>query len=260
MNSTPSLGQDPPQAESNLPDQDPLTNDIFLGGGIRLRQPRHGYRFSIDAVILAGSLHPRPGDSMVDLGTGCGIVPILLSHRWPSVRIWGVEVQAELAAVAVENVRTNAMEPQVTILNADLRDVSAGLLGGPVDWVVANPPYRRGRSGRVNPNCQRALARHEIAMTLPDLVAAARRLLKTGGRFVAIYGAERTADLLFHMRSGHIEPKRLQAIQPDPQSNARLILVEGIKDGKPGAALVPPLIIREGSGRYSTEIDKMFSR
>jgi tRNA1Val (adenine37-N6)-methyltransferase len=259
MNRNPPFGKAPPHPESNSLNQDPPTPDTFFDGSIRVRQPRRGYRFSIDAVILAGCLHPRPGDSMVDLGTGCGIVPILLAHRRPGVRIWGVEVQAELASLAVENVRANAMERQVSILNADLRDVPAGVFGGPVDWVVSNPPYRRGRSGRVNPNTQRALARHEIAMTLPDLVTAARRLLRTGGRFVAIYAAERIADLLFHLRSERIEPKRLQAIHPDRHSNARLILVEGVKNGRPGAALAPPLIIREESGRYSAEIDKMIS-
>jgi len=256
--STP-LSATPPHTESKAPDREPLTTDAFFGGSVRLRQPRLGYRFSIDAVILAGCLHPRPGDSMVDLGTGCGIVPVLLALRRPGVRIWGVEVQASLADLAAENVRANAMETQVSILNADLRDIPADIFGGPVDWVVSNPPYRRGRSGRVNPNAQRALARHEIAMTLPDLVAAARRLLKTGGRFVAIYAAERIGDLIFHMRSEHIEPKRLQGIHPDRQSDARLILVEGVKNGRPGAALAPPLIIYEESGKYSKEIHRLIS-
>lgn len=246
-------------AESIESGLEPLTTDAFYGGGVCLRQHRRGYRFSIDAVILAGCLHPRPGETIVDLGTGCGIIPILLAFRRPDVRVWGVEVQETLAALAVENVRANGMESRVTILGADLREIGTGAFGGPVDWVVSNPPYRRNRSGRINPNTQRALARHEIAMTLADLVGSARRLLKTGGRLAAIYSAERVAELAFQMRSEHIEPKSLRSIHSDRQSNARLILVEGIKNGRPGAVVPPPLIIFDENGNYSKETRGLFS-
>jgi tRNA1Val (adenine37-N6)-methyltransferase len=238
---------------------EPLTQDVFFGGGVRLKQERRGYRFSIDAVILAGCLHPRPGETIVDLGTGCGIIPILLAFRRPDVRVWGVEVQEDLAALAVENVRANRMEPRVTILRGDLREIGAGAFGGPVDWIVSNPPYRRGRSGRVNPNTQRALARHEIAMTLADLVGAARRLLKTGGRLVVIYTAERAAELLAQLRSEQIEPKRLRSVHSDRLSNARLILIEGIKNGGPGLTLPPPLIMYDENGTYSQEMHSLLS-
>lgn len=236
-----------------------LTTDTFFSGGVRLRQPRCGYRFSIDAVILSGCLHPRPGETIVDLGTGCGIIPILLAFRRPDVRIWGVEVQETLAALATENVCANGMESRVTVMGADLRDITAGTFGGPVDWVVSNPPYRRRRSGRVNPNTERALARHEIAMTLPDLVGAARRVLKTGGRLVVIYAAERTAELLSQMRLEHIEPKFIRSIHSDRRSNARLILVEGVKDGGPDVVLPPPLILYDENGDYSKEIRSLVS-
>jgi tRNA1Val (adenine37-N6)-methyltransferase len=241
------------------PGMGPLTADTFFGGGVRLRQYRRGYRFSIDAVILAGCLNPRPGDTVVDLGTGCGIIPILLAVRRPGVRFWGVEVQEPLAALAAENVRANGVESRVTILGVDLRDIDAAAFGGPVDWIVSNPPYRRGQSGRVNPNPQRALARHEIAMNLADLVGAAGRMLKTGGRFVAIYAAERITDLLCQMRLKDIEPKCLRCIHSDRESNARLILVEGVKNGGPGAAFSAPLIIYDENGDYSQEVRSLMS-
>ncbi len=246
-------------AELIEPGLEQLTTDTFFSGGIRLRQQRRGYRFSIDAVILSGCLHPRPGETIVDLGTGCGVIPILLAFRRPDVRVWGVEVQETLAALAAENVRTNGMQSRVTVLGADLRDLGADTFGGPVDWIVSNPPYRRSQSGRVNPNVERALARHEIAMTLPDLIGAARRLLKTGGRFVAIYAAERVAELLSQMRLEHIEPKCLRSIHSDRGSNACLILVEGIKNGGPGVVLPPPLIIYDESGGYSKEVRSLIS-
>ena len=247
------------QAASIGSGRKPLTADAFFSGGVRVKQHRRGYRFSIDAVILAGSLDPRPGDTVVDLGTGCGIIPILLAFRRPGVRVWGVEVQAPLAALAEENVRANGMDPWVDVLNADLRDIRAGAFGGPVDWVVSNPPYRRGRSGRVNPESERAIARHEIAMTLPDLVAAARRTLRTGGRLLVIYAAERITDLLCQMRREHIEPKRLRSIHSDARSPARLILVEGVKNAGPGVTLAAPLIVYEEDGAYTPEIRRLLS-
>lgn len=248
-----------PRAASPGPGGEPLTTDAFFSGGVHVQQHRRGYRFSIDAVILAGSLDPRPGDTVVDLGTGCGIIPILLAFRCPGVRVWGVELQAPLAALAVENVRANGMDSRVGILNADLRGIRAGAFGGPVDWVVSNPPYRRGRSGRVNPDPQRAIARHEIAMTLPDLAAAARRTLRTGGRLLVIYAAERITDLLCQMRREHIEPKRLRSIHSHGHSPARLVLVEGVKNAGPGLTLAPPLIVYEEDGAYTPEIRGLFS-
>lgn len=248
-----------PPAASRGSGREPLTSDAFLSGGVRVKQHRRGYRFSIDAVILAGSLDPRPGDTVVDLGTGCGIIPILLAFRRTGVRVWGVEVQAPLAALALENVRANGMDARLGILNADLRGIRAGAFGGPVDWVVSNPPYRRGRSGRVNPDSERAIARHEIAMTLPDLVAAARRTLKTGGRLAVIYAADRIADLLCQMRREHIEPKRLRSIHSGRQSPARLVLVEGVKNGGPGVTLAAPLIVYEEDGAYTPEIRRLLS-
>lgn len=237
---------------------DGVTQDSFFNGRLRLKQHRHGYRYSIDAVILASAVHPKPGETVVDLGTGCGIIPLILAFRRPGVRIWGVELQAALAAVAEENIRDNDMASQVTVLCADMRDIRPERVGGPVDMVVSNPPYRRGRSGRVNPNLQRALARHEIAITLAEVVRAAGRLLKTGGRFTMIYASGRIAELLSHMREERIEPKRLRSIHSSSGQDARLALVEGTRGGGPGMVVSPPLIVYDGDGRYTQEIQAMF--
>jgi tRNA1Val (adenine37-N6)-methyltransferase len=237
---------------------DGVTQDSFFNGRLRLKQPRGGYRYSIDAVILAGAVHPKAGETVVDLGTGCGIIPLILAFRRPGIRIWGVELQAALAAVAEENVRENDMTSRVTVLCADMRDIPPERVGAPVDRVVANPPYRRGRSGRVNPDMQRALARHEIAITLPEVARAAGKLLKTGGRFSMICAADRTAELLSHMRAERIEPKRLRSVHSMDGQDARLVLVEGIRDGGPGMAVSPPLIVYDREGHYTEEVQAMF--
>jgi tRNA1Val (adenine37-N6)-methyltransferase len=232
--------------------------DSFFNGRIRLKQSRRGYRYSIDAVILAGALRVRPGERVVDLGAGCGIVSLILACREPDARIWAVEIQPQLALLAKENVASNGMAAGIEVLEADMRQLGPGMLGGPVDRVVANPPYRRGRSGRLNPNAQRARARHEISITLPELVGTARRVLKTGGWLTVIYSADRSAELLFQMRTETIEPKRFRSVHSSPGADARLVLVEGIKGGRPGVSIAPPLMIYNVEGGYSEEIRSMF--
>jgi tRNA1Val (adenine37-N6)-methyltransferase len=235
-----------------------ITCDTFFNGRIRLKQNRCGYRYSIDAVILARSVRVRPKEKVLDLGTGCGIIPVILAFSYPEIRIWGVEIQAQLALLAADNVRDNGMCSRISVLHADMRQIVPEALGGPVDLVVSNPPYYRVRSGRTNPDEQRAIARHEINMTLSDLIRCARRMLKNGGRLITIHSAERTAELLFWMRSEHIEPKRLRSIHSAPQTNAQLILVEGVKEGKPGISISSPLVVYDGKGEYSKEIKRLF--
>jgi tRNA1Val (adenine37-N6)-methyltransferase len=237
---------------------DSTTQDFFFDGRLCLKQPLKGYRYSIDSVILASALHPKAGDAVVDLGTGCGIIPLILAFRRSGIRIWGVELQEELAAVAEANVRENGMASRVTVFCADMRHLRPERFGAPVDMVVSNPPYRQGRSGRVNPDTQRALARHEIAITLLDLVRVGRRLLKTGGRFVTIYAAHRMAELISCMRAERIEPKRLRSIHSSHGQDAHWVLVEGRCGGKTGIAITPPLVVYGEDGNYTEEAQAMF--
>jgi tRNA1Val (adenine37-N6)-methyltransferase len=231
-----------------------VTRDAFFQGRVRVKQPQRGYRFSIDAVLLAGEVAARARDRVVDLGTGCGIIPMLLAFAHPGLRVWGVELQADLAALAAENIRDNGWDDRVTILQADMRRIGPESFSGAVDRVVANPPYRRARSGRVNPDTQCAVARHEITITLPELVAAARRVLRTGGRFHVIYSAERAAELMACMRESGIEPKRLRSIHSTAGEDARLVTVEGVKAGRSGLVVAPPLLVYDKEGGYSAEV------
>jgi tRNA1Val (adenine37-N6)-methyltransferase len=139
-----------------------------------------------------------------------------------------------------------------------MKAIKPEMTAGPVDLVVCNPPYRRPGSGRINPNNQRAVARHELKANLQVVIGSARRILKTGGRFVTIYTAERTADILCQMRTDSIEPKYIRTIQSDPRSEAKLILIEGIKGGNPGLKIAPPLIIYNENRDYTDEVQQMF--
>ena len=234
------------------------TPDTFLNGRIKVKQDRSGYRFSIDSILLACHAKPRPKDKVLDLGTGCGIIPLILAYREPNLNIFGIEVQKELADIAVSNVEENHMSDIITILCKDMKELKNDMISGPVDLIISNPPYRKVESGRINPDMQRAVARHEIKISLDDITATVCRVLRTAGRFVTIYSAERITDLLTHLRSAGIEPKFLRMIHSSIKTEAKLVIIEGIKGGRPGVKIGPPLLIYDEKGAYTQEVEEMF--
>jgi tRNA1Val (adenine37-N6)-methyltransferase len=181
-----------------------------------------------------------------------------MAFRHPDITVYAVEVQKELAQLAISNVKGNHLQDRITVLDADMKMMKPDMTAGPVDLVVCNPPYHRSGSGRINPDNQRAVARHELRANLQDVMGSVRRILKTAGRFVAIYTAERTADIVCQMRSDRIEPKCIRTIHSAPCSEAKLILIEGIKGGNPGLKIGPPLIIYNENGEYTDEVQQMF--
>jgi tRNA1Val (adenine37-N6)-methyltransferase len=236
-----------------------LTEDTFFQGRVLIRQPKSGYRFSLDAPILAFHARPKSGETVVDLGTGCGVVSLLMAWREKNIRVVGVEIQKELAALAEANVAANGMEDRITILHTDIRALSERDLRFPVDRVVSNPPYRRISSGRLNPNSQRAVARHEVSITLSELLHTVKRILKTGGSFFVIYLAERLPDLFGHLEKEGLQPKILRALHSNKSSPAKICLVEAVKGAQPGIQIDPPLFIYDSAGVYSREIQEMLS-
>ena len=236
-----------------------LTRDHFFNGNIILSQPASGYRFSIDAVILAHLVGPLSDETVLDLGTGCGVIPIMLAYRYPSVRVTGVEIQPALAAAARQNVTDNKMTDKIRIVASDMRCLTLADVDGPVDMVISNPPYRRLNSGRINADSQRAVARHEIKVDLEGLLTVARRMLDLAGKFGVIYPAVRTADLLAAMQATGLEPKRLTMIHSNRDSTARLVAVLGAKGGRPGLEVMPALHIYRDDGAYTPAVDAMFA-
>lgn len=223
------------------------------GFGLRLYQADQGYRFSLDPFLLAGFCTATAGERAVDLGTGVGILPLLLTARLPLRTCTGVEIQPELAALARRNVELNGQSERVRIVEADLRCYRETLAPQSADLVVANPPYRAALSGRQAATSQQAAARHELAGGLDDFIAAAAFVLKHGGRFYLIQLAERLADLLVTLRNRNLEAKRLRLIHSRSGEPARLVMVEGRRAGRPGLKVEPPLYIYHGD-RYSDEV------
>ena len=214
--------------------------DDFMEGRLKLIQSRKGYRFSIDAILLSEFVSIKPGDIIVDLGTGCGIIPMVILLKGVIGYAYGLEIQPELANQAVRNALLNGFEKKMGVILGEFRNPP--LRPSSADVVVCNPPYRQRESGRINPDPQRAIARHEIRTSLNEILNAARGLLKPKGRLAMIYPAVRLEDIMARMRGFNLEPKRLQVIYPSLESEAKLVLIEAAADGRGGVKLMPPLI------------------
>ena len=222
------------------------TIDSFLDGRLRIIQSRQGYRFSVDALLLAEFVSIKAEDLVVDLGAGCGIISLFLALEGEVGFIFGLELQEELASQAKRNIALNGLEKKITIIRGDLRHLPLAPESAHV--VVCNAPYRRERSGRINPDPSKAIARHEIKVSLDNILASGKILLKPGGRLALIYSANRLTEVFSKMRAQEIEPKRLQIIFPDSTSHAKLAMIEGRLGGRSGLKILPPIF---GQGNFS---------
>jgi len=222
------------------------TIDSFLNGKLQIIQSRQGYRFSVDALLLAEFVSVRSEDVVVDLGAGCGIISLVLAVKRKVGFIVGLELQEELASQAQRNIVLNQLEKKIAIICGDLRHLPIGPAFAHI--VVCNPPYRRQKSGRINPDLSKAIARHELSTKVNDILAAGKALLKEEGRLALIYPANRLAEIFAKMKIQDIEPKRLQIVFPNSYSHAKLAMIEGRLHGKSGLKILPPLF---GQGQFS---------
>ncbi len=237
---------------STLLHPDETLDDLRLGG-LKVIQKRNGYRFSLDPILLCGFASLDGVEAAVDLGTGSGVITLLLARSSVATRIVGVELQAGLADRARRSVVLNGLAERIEIVEGDLRAVAGQLGVQSFDLVLSNPPFRQGGTGKIAPEAERAAARHELAGGLADFLKAAALLLRPGGRCCLIYLAERLTDLLVELRSAGLEPKRLRMVQSRAEDSARLLLVEARRGGRPGMVVEAPLLIYAGEG-YSPEV------
>ena len=218
-------------------------------GGLELIQDPEKFCFGVDAVFLSDFARVKPGETVLDLGTGNGIIPILLSAKTEGKRFTGLEIQAETAEMARRSVRHNHLEDRVEIVTGDIKEAAEIFKPAFFDVITTNPPYMLSQHGLRNPDDAKAIARHEVLCTLDDILRESMRLLQDKGRFYMIHRPFRLTEIMIKMNHYKIEPKRIQFIHPYIDKEPVLVLIEGVRGAKPRVTVEPPIIIYGGSGR-----------
>ncbi|MEW6593678.1 MAG: methyltransferase [Thermodesulfobacteriota bacterium] len=232
-----------------------VTHDTLFAGRLTCLQHREGYRFAIDAVLLAHFALPRPGERVLELCAGNGVVSLIMAFRQPQVAFTALELQPRLVGLLRSNVALNHCEERITVVEGDCRTLGDHVPAGAFDRVVMNPPYRRVESGRQTLGDEAARARHELTLTLNEAVAAMAVAVKNRGRCAVVYPAERLAALITSLKSQCLEPKRLQTVHGYPGAGARLVLVEAVKNGGEELAVLPPFFVHQSpGGDYTPEM------
>ena len=233
--------------DSIRPDE---TLDVLCDEKVRLIQKKEGYRLSMDPFLLANFVTLKPRETLLDIGTGCGIIPVYLSRKGVENSMVGIEIQDELYELALRNKALNACA-NVAFVKGDVRTAAKGL--GTFHVIVSNPPYVKARTGRKSPGESRLIARYEAALDLPSLLAAASGLLTSRGRLCVIYPARRLAELFYTAKSLGLEPKRLRPVYSRRGERAMLSLVECMKNGGASLLVEPPLHLYEKND-YTEEV------
>ena len=229
---------------------------------LKIIQDTEGFCFGIDSVILSDFIkEAKAGSTIVDLGTGTGILSILLSKKTLAGNIIGIEIQKEVAEMAKRSVKLNNLEKKIKIINADINEIvkNKDIEKNTVDIIVTNPPYKGTKDGGVNENEKKLISRHETTATLEDFIDVSSQLLKDRGCMYMVHKPERLADIIYFQRLHKIEPKEIRFVYPNNQSEASLVLVKGIKGANKFLKIDKPLYIYDENGRYTKEIYKIYN-
>jgi tRNA1Val (adenine37-N6)-methyltransferase len=243
-------------------DQSEKENQFFpetsCNNTLSVKQPGKGYRFSIDALMLAHQVNPDRTQRILDLGTGCGIIALILACKFPDIKIYGIEIQDSLAQLANLNVIDNKLEDQIKIICADMKYLSLKDIDGPVDLVVVNPPFGKSGHFRCGNDMAKNIAKHEILATLCDVIEFSARVLKASGTLLMIYPAQRLTELFNNLQTAKLEPKWFRTVHPRYHTPANRVIVKAVKHGRRGITIDSPLYVYEAHGFYAPEIEKMF--
>lgn len=226
----------------------------------KIIQDKDRFCFGMDAVLLSGFAKVKEGECVLDLGTGTGIIPLLLEAKTEGGHFTGLEIQEESAEMAGRSVLLNDLENKIEIVNGDIKEASNIFGGAAFDVVTCNPPYMTQHHGLKNFDEPMAIARHEIKCTLEDVIRETAKVLKPGGRFYMIHRPRRLVEIIKLMNQYRIEPKRLRMVHPFQDKDANMVLVEGYRGGGAMMRVEPPLIVYKSQGVYTEEILKIYGK
>ena len=226
--------------------------------GLRIIQNSKGFCFGIDAVLLANFTRVKKNAKLVDLGTGTGIIPILLAGKSSASMMIGIEIQDEVAEMASRSVKLNQLEDRVEILNMDMKD-AVGVLGkGQMDLVVSNPPYMHS-NGLINENDKKAISRHGLKCDIEDVIRVASDLVKPNGKFFMVNRPNRLVDMLAIARNYKLEAKQIRFVHSRVASAPKMVLIEYVKSAKPEIRVLSPLYVYNEDGTYTDEVKAIYS-
>ena len=232
--------------------------DDLQRNGYRIIQRTDGFCFGMDAVLLSGFAMVKKGERTLDLGTGTGIIPILLEAKTEGEHFSALEIQREVADMARRSVSLNGLEEKIQIVEGDIREASQIFGAASFDVVTSNPPYMNDAHGLKNPNLPKAIARHEVLCTLDDVVREASRVLKAGGRFYMVHRPHRLAEIITVLRGYKLEPKRMKMVHPFADRDANMVLIEAVKGGGVFLKMEAPVIVFKEPGVYADEIRDVY--
>ena len=232
-------------------------DDLQIKGYEIIQSPGR-FCFGMDAVLLSAFAKVKAGECVLDLGTGTGILPILLAAKTKGKHFTGLEIQEESADMACRSVRHNRLEEQIDIVTGDIKEASQIFGKGSMDVITTNPPYMIGGHGMANPESAKAIARHELLCSLDDVIREASRCLKSKGKMYMVHRPNRLVDIFDTMRKYHLEPKRMRLVYPYVNKAANMVLIEAVKGGNSQLIVEEPLIVYKTDGTYTDALLKMY--
>lgn len=232
--------------------------DDLQRNGCKIIQNPEKFCFGMDAVLLTGFAKSNPKEVLLDIGTGTGIIPILMSAKYNCAHLTGLEIQEESADMARRSVAMNGLSETIDIVTGDVKEADKIFKSASFDCITCNPPYMIGQHGLTNPEAPKAIARHEILCTLEDVIGMAAKLLRTGGRFYLVHRPFRLAEIMATMSQYKLEPKRMRLVYPYVDKEPNMVLVEAVRGGKPRMTVEKPLIIFDEPNVYTEEIQQVY--
>lgn len=232
--------------------------DDLQRNGLKIIQKTDGFCFGMDAVLLSGFAQVKPGETVLDLGTGTGIIPLLLSAKTEGKRFVGLEIQEAVAEMAERSVAFNELENKIQIMRGDIKEASRIFGSASFDVVTANPPYMNDAHGLKNPTEVKAISRHEVLCTLEDVIREGTKVLKPGGRMYMVHRPHRLMEILGTMKFFKLEPKRMKFVHPFQDRDANMVLIEAVRGGGSWMKVEPPVIVYESPGVYTEEIYRVY--